>query len=145
MNITNASVPYFDGNESWQEAVSKAAELVVPAFAGSTFVCDVCGKIVFPKLTTDEHGIFIESNRTEIRGGKGNRCIKRDVCENCARKMKMKGRFDMNTMLFPEDVANVVQSFLMCNKGDEATEDLILSIGAELLDISQDEMLEMVR
>lgn len=57
----------------------------------------------------------------------------------------MKGRFDMNTMLFPEDVANVVQSFLMCNKGDEATEDLILSIGAELLDISQDSMLEMVR
>ena len=57
----------------------------------------------------------------------------------------MKGRFDMNTMLFPEDVANVVQSFLICNKGDEATEDLILSIGAELLDISQDAMLEMVR
>lgn len=57
----------------------------------------------------------------------------------------MKGRFDMNTMLFPEDVANVVQSFLLCNKGDEATEDLILNIGAELLDISPDKMLEMVQ
>lgn len=57
----------------------------------------------------------------------------------------MKGRFGMNTMLFPEDVANVVQSFLLCNKGDEASEDLILSIGAELLDISQDAMLEMVQ
>ena len=51
----------------------------------------------------------------------------------------------MNTMLFPEDVANVIQSFLLCNQGDAATEDLIISIGAELLDISPDAMLEMVQ
>lgn len=50
----------------------------------------------------------------------------------------------MNTMIFPEDVDNVIQSFLMANKGDEATEDLILAIGAELLDISIDTMLERV-
>jgi hypothetical protein len=50
----------------------------------------------------------------------------------------------MNTMIFPEDVDNVIQSFLMVNKGDEATEDLILAIGAELLDISVDTMLERV-
>lgn len=52
---------------------------------------------------------------------------------------------NMNTMLFPEDVANVIQSFLLCNQGDDATEDLIISIGAELLDISPDAMLEMVQ
>lgn len=39
----------------------------------------------------------------------------------------------MNTMLFPEDVANVIQSF-----------DLLLAVGAELLDISPDKMLEMI-
>lgn len=50
----------------------------------------------------------------------------------------------MNTMIFHEDVDNVIQSFLMANKGDEATEDLILAIGAELLDISTDTMLERV-
>ena len=50
----------------------------------------------------------------------------------------------MNTMIFPEDVDNVIQSFLMANKGDEATEDLILAIGAELLDISIDAMLERI-
>lgn len=44
----------------------------------------------------------------------------------------------MNTMLFPEDVANVIQSFYLCNKGDEATTDLLLAVGAELLDISPD-------
>lgn len=51
----------------------------------------------------------------------------------------------MNTMLFPEDVANVIQSsFYLCNKGDETTRDLLLSVGAELLDISPDKMLEMI-
>lgn len=50
----------------------------------------------------------------------------------------------MNTMLFPEDVANVIQSFYLCNKGDEATTDLLLAVGAELLDISPDKMLEMI-
>ena len=84
MNITDALVPYFEGNVSWQDAVSEAAELFLQTFAASTFVCEICGEIVFPKLTTNEHGIFIESSRTNIRGGKGNRCIKRNVCEACA-------------------------------------------------------------
>lgn len=51
----------------------------------------------------------------------------------------------MNAMLFPEDVDNVVQSFCMANKGDEAATDLILAIGAELLDISSDEMYERIK
>lgn len=50
----------------------------------------------------------------------------------------------MNRMLFPEDVTNVIQSFYCCNNGDEDTVNLILAIGAELLDISSDKMLEMV-
>lgn len=49
----------------------------------------------------------------------------------------------MNTIIFPEDVVRVVESFLMCNEGDEATESLILAIGAELLDVSPDTMYEM--
>ena len=50
----------------------------------------------------------------------------------------------MNTMIFPEDVDNVIQSFILVNNGDEATENLILSIGAELLDISVDTMMERI-
>ena len=49
----------------------------------------------------------------------------------------------MNTMLFPEDVVNVCQSFLIVNRGDESTEALILAIGAELLDVSEDTMMEL--
>lgn len=50
----------------------------------------------------------------------------------------------MNQILYPEDVANVIQSFFMVNRGDEATEDLIICIGAELLDVSPDTMLKMI-
>lgn len=50
----------------------------------------------------------------------------------------------MNTVFFPEDVDNVIQSFILTNNGDEATEDLILAIGAELLDISSDAMAERI-
>ena len=50
----------------------------------------------------------------------------------------------MNTVIFPEDVDNVIRSFIDVNKGDEATEALILAIGAELLDVSSDTMLERI-
>ena len=51
----------------------------------------------------------------------------------------------MNTLIFPEDVDNVIQSFCMFNEGDESTIDLILAIGAELLDISNDEMTARIK
>ena len=50
----------------------------------------------------------------------------------------------MNTMITPEDVVEVIKSFLACNEGDEATECLILSIGAEMLDVSEETFMEMI-
>lgn len=50
----------------------------------------------------------------------------------------------MNRLILPEDVIQVIKSFLSCNDGDEATESLILSIGSELLDVSVDTLLEML-
>lgn len=50
----------------------------------------------------------------------------------------------MNTMIMPEDVVTVMKSFLDCNEGDEATECLVLSIGAELLDVSEETLMEMI-
>lgn len=50
----------------------------------------------------------------------------------------------MNTMIMPEDVIEVIKSFLACNEGDEATECLILSIGAEMLDVSEETLMKMI-
>lgn len=49
----------------------------------------------------------------------------------------------MKDIVFPVDVVNTVQQFLLCNVGDMATEEIILCMGADLLDISPDEMREM--
>lgn len=43
-----------------------------------------------------------------------------------------------------KDVANVIRMFYMENEGDEATCDLILAIGAELLNVSMDAMMELI-
>jgi hypothetical protein len=47
-------------------------------------------------------------------------------------------------MIEPEDVVAVIKSFLDYNAGDEATECLILSIGTELLDISEETLMQMI-
>ncbi len=50
----------------------------------------------------------------------------------------------MNTVVFPEDIANAVQSAYLQTE-DEDARNLLLSVGAELLDISSDEMFKMIR
>lgn len=84
MNITDALVPYFEGKVSWDKAASEACELFLKTFESATFICESCGEIIFPKVTTNEHGIFIESNRTEVRGVR-NSVIKENICANCCK------------------------------------------------------------
>ena len=81
MNITDALVPYFEGKVSWDKAASEACELFLKTFESATFICESCGEIIFPKVTTNEHGIFIESNRTEVRGAR-NSVIKENMLQN---------------------------------------------------------------
>lgn len=50
----------------------------------------------------------------------------------------------MNTVVFPEDIANAVQSAYLQTE-DEDARNLLLSVGAELLDISSNEMFKMIR
>ena len=53
--------------------------------------------------------------------------------------------FDLQCVLIePEHVVDTCRAFCDCNKGDEATTDLILSLCAEILDISQDALLELL-
>ncbi len=48
----------------------------------------------------------------------------------------------MNTNIDKDDVIAIIKSFLEV-AGWDNTESVVLNIGAELLDISQDEMLEL--
>nr|DAP06644.1 MAG TPA: hypothetical protein [Caudoviricetes sp.] len=89
INICDILVPYFSGIEPLNDALDKASKLFLKTFEDETFICKGCGEIIFPKVTFNEHGIFIESSRAEIRGGKGNHCIERDVCEECVKKVNV--------------------------------------------------------
>ncbi len=51
----------------------------------------------------------------------------------------------MNEIIAKEDVIAVIKSFIDVNDGDEATEAVILSIGGELLDVSSDKMLALIK
>ncbi len=88
-NITDSLIACFAGDKQFDEAIADACKLFLGTFEGETFICKGCGEIIFPKVTVNEHGIFIESNRAEIRGGKGNYCIERDICEECLKKISV--------------------------------------------------------
>lgn len=50
----------------------------------------------------------------------------------------------MNEIIDAADVTAVVKSFCDVNKNDESTIELIMAIGAELLDVSVDTINEMM-
>lgn len=50
----------------------------------------------------------------------------------------------MHTLIPQEDVVNVIRHFFRINEGDESTSELILCMGAELLGISIDSMMELI-
>lgn len=50
----------------------------------------------------------------------------------------------MNHFIEKDDIVAVVGSFMACNRGDDGAEGLLLSVGAELLDISEDTMADIV-
>lgn len=89
VNVTDELAPYFAGKISFDIAFLNAMELFLDTYEAGTFICDVCGEIVYPKVTTNEHGIFIESENAEIRGGLGNHVIKKNVCKNCLSVLSM--------------------------------------------------------
>lgn len=59
-------------------------DIVLLVFKSETFVCSVCGEIVFPKVIESDGNVSIETTRAELRGGIGNRLLRGDVCEKCA-------------------------------------------------------------
>ena len=53
----------------------------------STYICSVCGNIIFPEVDFDDGHINIHSESCDLRGGKGNKVLKKNVCEHCRKKI----------------------------------------------------------
>lgn len=82
--VTDNLSSYFAGKASLENALQDTAKAFVDGLNRGTFVCSLCGNIVYPNVTTNEHGIFISDTRNEIRGGLANRLLKQNICEKCA-------------------------------------------------------------
>lgn len=50
----------------------------------------------------------------------------------------------MNAVIVKDDVIGVLTDFLKLNKGDECTQDLLISFAAELLDVSSDSLVDYI-
>lgn len=50
----------------------------------------------------------------------------------------------MNTVVHADDVISVIKEFVNCNAGDDATVNILLAVGSELLNVSTDKMLELL-
>lgn len=88
MNVADELTPFFLGKEGLDTAVARAADLFLQLYESGTFVCDVCGETIYPKVLVNCHGIFVESTKSEIRGGLGNYVLKKNVCESCEQEMR---------------------------------------------------------
>lgn len=88
VNAADELAPYFGGEESFETALERAVSVFEQSITTGTFTCDICKEVIFPKVTVNEHGIFVESSKSEIRGGLGNRVLKKNVCEDCERKLR---------------------------------------------------------
>lgn len=55
-------------------------------FKKMTFVCSLCGSIVFPTAHIEDNAVSI-SKKSTVTYGKGNKVIRRDICSDCAEKM----------------------------------------------------------
>lgn len=87
--VTDNMSPYFEGKCSLEEALQDATETFIACYRDSVFKCGICGNVVYPKIKTDEHGIYIISTRSEARGGFANMLLKKNICDKCLESMNL--------------------------------------------------------
>lgn len=87
--VTSSSSVCVTGDISpLDKAMRDAMETYLACYRDATFVCSVCGDTVYPKISVNEQGIFINSVRSELRGGLSNKPLKKNVCNRCVSASK---------------------------------------------------------
>lgn len=74
-----------------KEGVQMTRQEKCDSFLGSikaaTYICTVCGQIIWPTVTVNMDEVNIDSERCNVLGGLANRVLKRNVCKDCKKKM----------------------------------------------------------
>ena len=72
------------------------------------YVCSKCGEIIFPDITQNDDGTINTSiEKSQIRGGLGNKVVKDNICNNCLEK----SRFDISPKMdkIRKDLAEMIK------------------------------------
>lgn len=60
---------------------------IFEVYKSSTYICSICGNIIFPDVNFEDGSINISSTSCESRGGKGNKVLKKNICEHCRKRI----------------------------------------------------------
>ena len=60
---------------------------IFEVYKSSTYICSICGNIIFPDVNFEDGRINISSTSCESRGGKGNKVLKKNICEHCRKRI----------------------------------------------------------
>ncbi len=80
---------YLNGETSLEETCDKAVAFIDKVILEHTFTCQICGRVIPPKVFYVGEGLCIESDRAEIRGGLKNKILKKDICNECYKKLTL--------------------------------------------------------
>lgn len=64
-------------------------ENVLKVYKNSTYICSVCGNIIFPKVEFENGKVNMTTESCDLRGGLGNQILKKNVCKSCKDKLKL--------------------------------------------------------
>lgn len=87
--VTDNLSRYFAGKASFENSLKDTIETFLTCYSCGTFKCSLCGNIIYPKVITNEQGIYINDVRNEIRGGLANKPLMKNICERCTNKYQM--------------------------------------------------------
>ena len=62
-------------------------ESVLKVYKNSTYICSVCGNIIFPKVEFENGKVDVTTESCDLRGGLGNQVLKKNVCKSCKDKI----------------------------------------------------------
>lgn len=57
-----------------------------------TFTCSACGRIIYPEITyidSTKETLILESYQNSLCGGKGNKVLADNICNNCTKEATM--------------------------------------------------------
>ena len=88
IHLCDALIPFFEGKEPFNTAVDRASKLSAKIYKKECFICRDCKKVIYPKVKTNEHGVFIITERNSLVGEKNNEIRSGSVCNACMAKRR---------------------------------------------------------